>query len=329
MNILIIIPNWLGDAIMSTPAIESLAHKYPDAKITLIGSYVAIEALKHHPLVHQSIIDETKKTKNRLYATYKMAKALGAFDMAITFRKNIYASLLLAFTKSPIRIGRRTWYNRLLLTHTRSFISDQHLVRNYHQLIVSFTKDAPHDLRLYIPKKIYDKPTLGINPGATYGSAKRWYPEKFAQVAAHFASDYNILIFGGPTEVDMGDAIEKALKEQGIKNYTNLAGKTSIQELCASIGGCELFITNDSGPMHIAAVYKVPTVAIFGPTNDSETSQWMNPYAKIVRLDLECAPCMQRQCPIKTHDCMKNISAEMVSEALEQLIKEKNDLHRS
>ena len=318
MKILIILPNWLGDAIMATPAIEALVKRYPDAELTFIGSYVSIEALKHHPNCVAAHVDETKKAKSRLRATFQLARSLGRFDLSITFRKNIYATLLLCFTTSPKRIGRSTWYNNFLLTQSQPFLSGVHLVKNY----ASFTTDQTEfdPLRLYIPKKSFNKPTLGINPGATYGSAKRWYPEKFAQVAKVLSGRFDIIIFGGPTEVDMGEAIAKDLDELGVTNYQNLAGKTSVQELCASIGGCELFITNDSGPMHIAAAYQVPTVAIFGPTNHTETSQWANEKSTMVRLDMPCAPCMKRSCPLKHHECMKNITANMVINAAEALL---------
>ncbi|MCJ7764366.1 MAG: lipopolysaccharide heptosyltransferase II, partial [Thiovulaceae bacterium] len=174
-------------------------------------------------------------------------------------------------------------------------------------------------LRLFIEPHRFERATLGINPGATYGSAKRWYPEKFAKVAAHYAKQYDILIFGGPGETEMAQEIEAELLRLGITNFTNLAGKTSIRELCAYIGGLALFVTNDSGPMHVAAAYQVPTVSIFGPTRHLETSQWKNRHSKIVRHDLECAPCMKRECPLKHHDCMKNIEAYEVIQAIEAL----------
>ncbi len=321
MKILIVLPNWLGDAIMATPTIESLASLYPKASFTFVGSYVAIEALKHHPLCAQAIVDTSKKSKSRLLATYQLAKELGVHDIAITFRKNLYVSLLLRMTQSKIRIGRSTWFNKVLLTSHHTFIPDLHLVKNYHHFLDSLDGVADVGaLTLHIQKKTYPRRTLGINPGATYGSAKRWYPEKFAQVAAHFANTYDIVIFGGPTEVDMGDAIEQELKHLGVTNYENKAGKTSVIQLCSAIGGCDLFLTNDSGPMHIAAAYQVPTVSIFGPTRFTETSQWMNARSSIVRLDLECSPCMKRTCPLKHHDCMKNISSQMVIKAVEKLI---------
>ena len=322
MKILIILPNWLGDAIMSTPTIEALAKEFPKAKFTFIGSYVSIEALKHHPQCENAIVDETKKANSRLLATIKLAKSIGTFNIAITFRKNIYASLLLRFTKAPLSIGRKTWFNKILLSKNITFIKDQHLVLNYFQFIkdiVSKSSEAEH-LKLHIEKETFQKPMLGINPGATYGSAKRWYPKEFAKVAQHFSENFDIIIFGGPTEVAMGEEIANELKALGTTNYINVAGKTSVQELCSKIGGCQLFLTNDSGPMHIAASFQVPTVAIFGPTRHTETSQWKNKKGEIVRLDMDCAPCMKRVCPLGHHECMKNITANMVIDTMKKIV---------
>ena len=282
--------------------------------------YRYIGALKHHPLCHKSIIDETKKSNSRLLATMKLAKDLGKYDIAITFRKNLYASLLLKFTKTPVRLGRKTWFNTFLLTKTQSFIANQHLVLNYLSLVKNSINEEANKLSLHIPKERFKKPTLGINPGATYGSAKRWYPKEFAKVAKAFSEQYDIMIFGGPTEVAMGEEIENELKTLNCVNVTNVAGKTSVKELCAKIGGCDLFLTNDSGPMHIAAAYQIPTIAIFGPTKHTETSQWMNPKGDIVRLDMDCAPCMKRSCPLGHHECMKNITAPMVIDAMKKIV---------
>ena len=151
--------------------------------------------------------------------------------------------------------------------------------------------------------------TVGINPGASYGSAKRWYPEEFAKVASELSSQYDIMIFGGPGEVDIAMDIEKSLLNKGVKNYQNLAGKTTISELINHISNLDLFVTGDSGPMHVAAAFQVPTVAIFGPTKDGETSQWMNEKSLIVKKDLDCQPCMKRTCPLQHHNCMNLIKA--------------------
>ena len=322
MKILIILPNWLGDAIMATPAIELLASHYPDARFTFVGSYVSIEALKHHPRCDMAIIDETKKAKNRYIATYKLAKKLGAFSLAITFRNQLHSSLLLRFTGTVISISKRSWHSIFLLSHTPKIPNNQHLVKQYSQLaMTNFDINTEYipNLVLYIKPREFAKATLGINAGATYGSAKRWYPERFAKVAQEFSDRFNIMIFGGPNEVEMANEIESHLQAYNVQNYINLAGKTNIEELCANIGGCSLFITNDSGPMHVAAAYQVPTVAIFGPTRYKETSQWMNEKSKIVRHEMECSPCMKRECPLEHHECMTTITASEVIEAVKEL----------
>jgi len=322
MQILIILPNWLGDAIMATPAIELLSIHYPHAKFTFVGSFVSIEALKHHPLCEKAIVDETKKASSRFLATYKLAKELGEFNLAITFRNQLHSSLLLRFTNTVVCISRRSWHSIFLLSHTRKIKTNQHLVQQYSQLAMTNCDkydNKPSNLKLYIKPVKFEKPTLGINAGATYGSAKRWYPERFAEVAARFSDKFNIVIFGGPNEVEMAKDIEDNLKSRHVENYTNLAGKTNIKELCSNIAGCSLFITNDSGPMHVACAYQVPTVAIFGPTKHKETSQWMNEKSKIVREDMACAPCMKRECPLEHHECMKNITASKVIEAIKEL----------
>ena len=320
-SILIILPNWLGDAVMATPAIEALCDFYPHATLTLVGSFVSIEALKYHPLCKNAYIDETKKGGIRLLNTYKFAKKIGKHDIAISFRNQIHASLLLRWSGSTTTIARDSWHASLLLSyHPKP--KQGHLVEQYVSLVETISQ---HDvksispLRLFIEPYKYDVPTLGINPGATYGSAKRWYPEKFAAVAANYANQYEIVIFGGPTEVEMAKSIEDELIKLGINNFTNLAGTTTIKELCSHIGGLSLFITNDSGPMHVAAAYQVPTVSIFGPTKHLETSQWKNRQSKIVRHEMECAPCMKRECPLKHHECMKLIEPNEVIEAIDEI----------
>jgi len=319
MKILIILPNWLGDAVMATPALEALCVIYPKAQLTLVGSYVSIEALKHHPQCVRSYIDETKKGGSRFLNTYRFAKELGAHDMAVTFRNQLHSSLLLYWSGTPITTGRWSWHSLALLTHAIKPAHPSHLVEQYRDIAQSLS-EKPLEigyLKLHIKPHAFERLTLGINPGATYGSAKRWYPEKFADVARAFSDRYEIVLFGGPNEVEMANDIESRLN--GV-HVTNLAGKTSVQELCAMIGGLDLFITNDSGPMHVAAAYQVPTAAIFGPTRHLETSQWKNEKSVIVRHDMECAPCMKRECPLRHHECMKSITALEVIEAVKKLI---------
>ena len=160
---------------------------------------------------------------------------------------------------------------------------------------------------------------LGINPGASYGSAKRWYPKEFADVAIDLSSQYDIIIFGGPDEKDIAKDIEKYLIAKGVDNYKNLSAQITINELISQISNLNLFITGDSGPMHLAAALKIPTVAIFGPTKDNETSQWMNEESLVVKNNLDCQPCMKRTCPLGHHNCMKMIKSSDVLAAVKRL----------
>ncbi|OCL83929.1 glycosyltransferase family 9 protein [Arcobacter porcinus] len=308
-KIFIEIPTWLGDAIMATPAIENIIKSYPEAKITLLGSYVSTQAYKDYPNIEKVIVDNTKKDGNRYLNLIKLAKSLGDFDIAISFRRSFTSKFLLFFINAKKKLG----YKRL----TKKEI---HLAIRYNDFINKFLNlnNKVGDLKLYFEAFKYDKATLGINPGATYGSAKRWYPEEFAKLAIKLSSKYDIVIFGGPNEKEIANDIEKELIKNGIKNYKNIAGKTTIPELIEKIAGLDLFITNDSGPMHIAAAYKVKTIAIFGPTKFTETNQWNNPNGLIVTKNLECAPCMKRACPLKHHNCMKLITANDVLEKIKE-----------
>lgn len=285
---------------MATPAIENLIKTYPDAQITLLGSFVSTQAFQGYPNIKKVIVDDTKKSGNRYKNLISLAKSIGRVDLAISFRRSISSKFMMFFIKAKKKFN----YRRL----TKKEI---HLCIRYNDFVnkVLNLKNEVGDLRLYFKPFNYGKPTLGINPGATYGSAKRWYPEEFAKIAIEMSKKYDIVIFGGPAETNIAKDIENELVSKGITNYQNLAGKTTIPELIEKIAGLDLFITNDSGPMHIAAAYKVKTIAIFGPTKFTETNQWNNPNGEIVTKNLDCAPCMKRVCPLKHHNCMKNITA--------------------
>ncbi len=301
MRILLELPAWLGDAVMSTAAIENIVKlNYVDS-ITIVGSFVSIEAIKNFPKVDRVFVDDTKTKNNRLFSIYRLAKSIGKHDIAISFRSHFSSRLLLFFTDTK---------RRYLFDKKRFFGHQAERYNAFVNSVFNMNLDTGN-LKLCYKPKIFSNPTIGINPGAAYGNAKRWYPERFAQVANELAKYGDIIIFGGKNEIDIANDIEKRLT---IQNYKNIAGKTTVSEIVEYIAGLTLFITNDSGPMHIAAAYKVPTISIFGPTNPKETSQWKNENGIIIRKKLTCSPCMKRQCPIKTHDCMKLITAEEVIE---------------
>lgn len=307
MKIIIELPTWLGDTLMATPAIENLRIYFDDPKITLVGSKVAIEALKNHPNVNKTYVLE----KN-YFNIFKRALNFGEFDFFFSFR----GSMRSKFLKFCISSQRKYHFNKRLY-------NVGHQVEKYNRFINDCLNIDSTPYKLLIPYKNNfkdkTKQLLGINPGASYGNSKRWYPLEFSEVATKLSKYYDIKIFGSTVEENIASDIEKNLIKNGVDNYQNLVGKTSIDDLVYEISNLDLFITGDSGPMHIAAALEIPTVAIFGPTKDKETSQWMNDKNVVVKKNLECQPCMKRTCPLIHHNCMKLIKARDVLSAIKQL----------
>jgi heptosyltransferase-2 len=159
-------------------------------------------------------------------------------------------------------------------------------------------------------------PIVAINPGATYGSAKRWYPERFAAVADSLAEEWGarVVVLGSAAEAPLAGEIEAAAR----RGVANMAGKTTVREMMAFLSLSSFLVTNDSGPMHIGAALGVPLVAIFGPTDWRRTSPW-TPLAKVVRVEIDCSPCMRRVCD-RGHECMLGVTPEMVVDAVRQLL---------
>lgn len=309
IKVLIELPNWLGDCVMSTPAIENIVKYFIDIEITIIGTNSSIELLKNHPKVVK-VVEVDLKNK----FTIKPFLGLGFFDIYFTFRGSFRAKII-----------------KLIVNAKNKFQFNQNKFKNFHQVekYVEFvnnclkTKFDAGNLICHLKtvKKIEGSRTLGINPGASYGSAKRWYPEKFAKIAIELSDNFDIIIFGGISELKFAQNIEKYLIQKKIKNFVNLAGKTSVTELTSQISNLDIFLTGDSGPMHIAASLQIPTIALFGPTNVSETSQWKNQFGFIVKKDLNCQPCMKRICPLNHHNCMKLIDENEVIDKISKVAK--------
>ena len=306
MKILIELPTWLGDAVMVTPAIENIVNFYKDVDIIFIGSFVSIEVLKNHPKAIKTLVLDKKYT-----SLYKISRDLGNFDAFYSFRSSVRSNFfkLLISAKKKHQFDKNKYQNYHQVEKYNDFINDS--------LLIDSTAGKLQIYGYNIAKS--KKKILGINPGASYGTAKCWYPQEFAKVARKLSSEYDIIIFGGPGETDIASDIEQVLIDCSVKNYKSLAGNTTITELINQISNLDLFITGDSGPMHIAAAFQVPTVAIFGPTKDAETSQWMNDKSTIVKKNLDCQPCMKRKCPLKHNNCMKLIKAGEVLHAVKSL----------
>jgi heptosyltransferase-2 len=304
MKILIELPTWLGDTVMATPAIENLVSHLNNVEITLLGSFVSIAAFKNHPKVLKTYVLDKQYIK-----LYKTLKDFDEFDVFLSFRSSLRSKFIKFYisSKSKYQFDKKKYIKGHQVEKYNNFINDSLNINTFASKLILHTKEKNTDGKNKL---------LGINPGASYGSAKRWYPKEFAKVAIDLSSQYDIIIFGGPNEKDIAKDIEKYLIEKGVENYKNLAAQITINELITQISNLDLFITGDSGPMHLAAAFQIPTVAIFGPTKDNETSQWMNEKSMIVKKNLDCQPCMKRTCPLNHHNCMKMVVASDVLRAV-------------
>lgn len=308
MRVFIELPTWLGDSVMASAAIENIVANYPDSKITFFGKSASCELFSALPNCELLITDNSKSSNSRLLWLYSLAKKLQNYDITLSFRSHFASKFLLFFIKAKQKALFKYQKNEL------------HQVEKY----LNFTnhalglKELNSKPKLRFSSYSYAHPTLGINAGASYGSAKRWEPEKFAALASALAFKYDIIIFGGSSERDICKQISAQLSEQNIA-HQNLCAKTSIKELCEHIAGLSLFITNDSGPMHIASAFGVKTLAIFGPTNWIETAPYDKENSRILRLDLPCSPCMKRVCPLGHHACMDKLTAPMALAKLSEL----------
>ena len=315
-------PNWLGDAVMATPALANLKKHRPTARYTLVGSAPVAQLFGDDPGWHRVVVDDCKQQRWRLQGMWRLTQELGRFDVAITLRNSLSCTLFLKLTRASRRVGATAPLRRLLLNHVVSVDRSRHQVEIYNQIVNGYLgqNSPPGPTWLYVAvPAVYPRPTLGIAPGATYGDAKRWPASKFAEVAVALAARYQILLLGSPQEAAITAEIATILQRRGGIDYYDLAGKTTIRELVATIAGLSLFITNDSGPMHIAGAFNIPTVAIFGPTIAGQTSPWQHGGCQIVNKQLPCAPCMQRSCPYGHHNCMEQISAAEVVAAAANL----------
>ncbi len=332
-NLLIRSTNWIGDAVMTTPAVRAIRKNFPNAQISLLAKPWVAPVFENSPNVDQIITYDSGGALKTIKAVRMLEKY--GFNAAILLQNAFEAALVAYLAKIPIRIGYDTDLRKLLLTHPihrSSKILRLHQTHYYNEILkgAGLRTDGTH-LELYLSPKDHDSArkilkdsnifekdfVVGINPSATYGSAKQWFPERFARVSDRLNKRFGskTVIFGGPNDRELGANIMRMMKTFAV----DLSGKTTLKEAMAIIARCRLFLTNDSGLMHVAAALNVPEVAIFGSTDFAATGPW-SPRARIVRSVMDCSPCLKQQCPLGHRECMKKISVDKVLTAACDLI---------
>ncbi|WP_053944820.1 lipopolysaccharide heptosyltransferase II [Helicobacter ailurogastricus] len=318
MKILVRLPNWLGDSVMATPFLQILQNHFKDASFILVGPPSVCALFERTPKC-TIMLDNTKKSPMRALATYKLAKRIGPCDIAITLNNHFYAALLLYWTKTPKRVGYKRMGRSFLFTHALDPIQ-AHQVQSYCHLLSPLVPKTPlPPLLIHAnPLELAGIKKVGVSPGAAFGSAKRWKPAYFTEVIANLLEKgYGVYVLGAHDDLSVVQEVLEPLPENPLLH--NLCGKTSIPELIDTIAALDLFICNDSGPMHIAAALDVPIVALFGPTDPRETGPWRYDKAALLSKAMPCSPCKQRTCPLKheNHACMERLQPASVLKAVE------------
>jgi heptosyltransferase II len=335
-NILIRAPNWIGDAVMCEPSLRGLRSLFPEANVTMLAKPVIAELFIDHPGLTRVLVYDDKDAHAGIAGKWSLAGMLRQhrFDLAVLFQNAFEAAFIAWLAGIPRRYGYATDGRVFLLTEPVA-VPDRkapvHQVQYYWNLLkplglvgtasspmllVSEDENRRVDARLASGGVASSDLLIGINPGSTYGSAKRWLPDRFAEVARRLAGGLQpdeparvaVVIFGAKGEESLGKDIASRIEGRSVV----LSGATTIRELMALVTRCRVLITNDTGPMHIAAACGVPVVAVFGPT-DWQTTAPYGQERSVVREAVDCAPCLLRECPID-HRCMTRISVDRVYE---------------
>jgi lipopolysaccharide heptosyltransferase II len=307
--------NWLGDSVIAADAVRAIKHGRPDAHVT-VAAPAKLAALWQ--LIPE--VDEVLELSERsLLPVVRQLRAQRAFDVAIVLPNSLRSALEVWLAGIPRRIGFRGHHRSWLLNQIAPERSKpgpiEHQVHRYTRLARSLgalpvpplTPAANHSPGLT---------KLGLSPGAEYGPAKRWLPERFAEVGATVAEARPVqwLLFGTDRDGEAGAQIESQLGERCV----NRIGKTTLEELIAELRECRLLLTNDTGTMHLATLLGVPVVAVFGSTEHRLTGP-LGTGNVVIRHHVECSPCFLRECPIDFR-CMKAVTSEEVTAAILSLL---------
>jgi heptosyltransferase-2 len=332
-KILIRSTNWIGDAIMTTPAVRTIRRNFPEAHIAILAYPWVADIFNNSPHVDEVILYNKKSEHQGLKGLWRVGRELAGaeFDAAILLQNAFEAALLAVIAGIPVRAGYIRDARRLLLTHPvriRPEVRKLHQVHYYQELCRGLgLTPGPDQLFLQLAPEVESRargfvsgftgrPVIGFNPGAAYGPAKCWPVERYGKLAALLAEDLNAVIPVFGTAADAATA--GVIQSFAPKNVIDLAGNTSLAEAMALIGVCDAFVTNDSGLMHVAAAQDTPLVAIFGSTDPIATGPFSK-RAVVIQKKLDCQPCFKTHC--KTDfQCMKSIEVEEVADAVGKLL---------
>lgn len=334
--------NWIGDAVMSVPALRELSRIFPDAEIVL-HTRDSVEGLFEDADFIDRILPFNKQ-RSKIKRTFVQADALGdaKFDLAIILPNSFESALTTRIAQIPRRIGYNKDLRGLLLTDpiaVPDWKDSRHEVFYYLNLIaeaerrylgVSTVPAQEPDISLVISEDRQNaarraleeagadlsRPIAAIGAGSTNSRAKRWGADKFAQLNDRLKREAGVetILIGAPSETDVSAEVLALSKRKAI----DLTGKTNVAEAAAILNVAALLVSNDMGLAHVAPAVGTRTAVIFGPTNPVTTRPFSEE-AVVINRQVECAPCMLRECPID-HRCMTRVSVDEVFEVCRELL---------
>ncbi len=327
-KILVRSPNWIGDAVMSLPALLSIKSAFPTAEVSVLAKPWVADIFQGVSPLQKIIFYESPGKHQGLTGRLRLAQKLKEekFDLTILFPNSFESALIAYLARIPNRAGYKTDGRGLLLTHAVPAPEKKkgHQVDYYLNLVsylgfpiltrLPFLKIKPEQAaraRAQLESlgiKNMDS-LVGLTPGASYGPAKQWPPEKFAELAYSINKRLRaqVIIFGAQNDQQVAQKILSAGPNLGY----DLTGQTNLAEAMALIACCRLMVTNDSGLMHVAAALKVPVVAIFGSTDPNHTGP-IGEHCRVIKKNLSCSPCFKPRCPNRNEQCLEGISVEEV-----------------
>ncbi|HEY2842656.1 MAG TPA: lipopolysaccharide heptosyltransferase II [Bryobacteraceae bacterium] len=334
-RILVRATNWVGDAVMSLPALRALRQRYPQAGISILAKPWVADLYGREKVCDELIPYTARSTAEK----WSAARALRPrrFDCAILLQNAFEAAAIVRLAGIPERIGYARDGRGFLLSKAVPVPQPGEIPRHERFYYLELLRRAgildalPENDSIRLESAPVARAAgldrfrslglgdvvIGASPGAAYGTAKRWLPERFAESASRVAEELgaSVAIFGSKDERDLCASVAASIAAP-VKNF---AGETTLAEFIDLAAACRIYLSNDSGAMHIASALGVPTLAVFGAT-DYETTGPTGSLARIVREPVECSPCLKRECPID-HRCMTRISAARVADAALELLK--------
>jgi heptosyltransferase-2 len=335
-NILIRSTNWIGDAVMTLPAVAAVRNTFPGARITILVKPWVADIFRLCRDIDDIMLYERPGIHDGPAGFWRLTAELRKreFDAAILLQNAIEAAIIAFLAGIPMRAGYNSDGRGLLLTHS---VQRTTAIRKVHQsdyylemvkalgcrptgreAVLTLGKDDERLAgELLAGHGLQDNCLLvGMAPGATYGPAKKWFPERFSSVADKLVDGFSaqIFLFGSSEDKSTAAIVQARAKYPML----DLTGKTGLKEAMALMGRCRLFISNDSGLMHVAAALGVPTIAIFGSTNPATTSPAGRNHI-IIHKDVACSPCLKPDCPTDFR-CMDLIGVDDVYEAAVRLL---------